>query len=404
MELYIIHKNIIRKCTQFVVLIFSLCFLWACGGKGNEEDEYVSESIQVINIPNRLDITTHADSIFSTLTFLPLETNSECMISFVMNLKIVDSLIYINDGLKRLLVFDSNGKFKYQIGAKGNGPGEYLEMRDYIVYKDRIEILDFKKILTYTLTGEYISTKHFDFLDQSHYCNADYFIPAPSGGYYFWGGTSGIKDFDADNKRYLMYHVSDKMEIKEGEFLITHGSGSCFYRYSYYKDLIIIDPSYGNYNIYQIDRQGNISSRYYFNFGKNAYTSDIPLPDKNKALEINEVLSNYVLEMNNFLETDNWIHIDFAYKQKAYSAFYSKKKDKVYLLSPASPGLASNEFRFWGALFAEGESLVMPIDASWLHVELDRLSPEYIKELGLEKYKGEDEFNNPILVYYKLRE
>uniref|UniRef100_UPI00131A730B 6-bladed beta-propeller n=1 Tax=Parabacteroides pacaensis TaxID=2086575 RepID=UPI00131A730B len=282
--------------------------------------------------------------------------------------------------------------------------GEYLEMRDYIIYKDRIEILDFKKILTYSLTGEYIKTKHFDFLDQNQYCNADYFTPAPTGGYYFWGGTSGIKNFRTKNKRYLMYHIGDDMKIKKGEFLITHGSGSCFYRYTYYKDWILIDPSYGDYNIYQIDKQGEISSRYYFDFGKNAYNREIPLPDKSKALQINEELNSYVLEMNNFLETQNWIHIDFAYKQKAYSAFYSKKKDKVYLLSPASPNLSPDEFRFWGALFAKDETLVMPIDASWLHVELNRMSPEYIKKLHLEKYKDEDEFNNPILVYYKLKE
>ncbi|WP_106831899.1 6-bladed beta-propeller [Parabacteroides pacaensis] len=385
-----------------IILIFFSSILFSC--KEENKKEYSHVSTQIINIPDQLDITTHADSIFSTLTFVPLETTDECIISFVMNLKIIDSLIYINDGLKRLLVFDSNGKFKYQIGSKGNGPGEYLEMRDYIIYKDRIEILDFKKILTYSLTGEYIKTKHFDFLDQNQYCNADYFTPAPTGGYYFWGGTSGIKDFRTKNKKYLMYHISDDMKIKKGEFLITHGSGSCFYRYSHYKDWILIDPSYGDYNIYQIDNQGEISSRYYFDFGKNAYKGEIPIPDKSKAPQINEELNSYVLEMNNFLETQNWIHIDFAYKQKAYSAFYSKKKDKVYLLSPASPNLSPDEFRFWGALFAKGETLVMPIDASWLHAELNRMSPEYIKKLQLEKYKDQDEFNNPILVYYTLKE
>ncbi len=51
-----------------------------------------------------------------------------------------------------------------------------------------------------------------------------------------------------------------------------------FYRYTNFEDLTIIDPSYGNYNVYQINKQGNISSRYYFNFGKNAYTKkEIPI-------------------------------------------------------------------------------------------------------------------------------
>lgn len=389
--------------TALSIFTILLCILLSCSKKSKKENIYVNENTKVINIPENLDITSHSDSIFSDLTFLPLETKSECMISFVMNLKIVDSLIYINDGLKRLLVFDSNGKFKYQIGSKGNGPGEYFEMRDFVIYKDYIEVLDFKKIITYSLTGDHIKTTNFDFLDQNQYCNADYFIPAPTGGYYFWGGTSGIKDFRAEKNRYLMYHVSNDMKIKKGEFLITHGSGSCFYRYTNFKDLIIVDPSYGDYNVYQINKQGNISSRYYLNFGKNAYTKDIPVPNKNKALQINEELNNYVLETNNFLETNNWIHIDFAYKQTAYSAFYSKKKDKVYILSPASSNLAANEFRFWGALYAMEETLIMPIDASWLQVELNRISPDYIKKLHLDKYINKDEFDNPILVLYKLK-
>lgn len=391
------------KAVLFILTFFLFVF-FSCDKKNEMGNEYFNKNTQIVNIPENLDIISHSDSIFSTLTFLSLETKPECMISFVMNLKIIDSLIYINDGLKRLLVFDSNGKFKYQIGSKGNGPGEYLEMRDYIVYKDYIEILDFKKIITYSLTGEYLKTTPFDFLDQNKYCNADYFIPAPFGGYYFWGGTSGIKDFRAENQRYLMYHINNDMEIGKGEFLITHGAGSCFYRYTNYMDLIIIDPSYGNYNVYQINKQGDVSSRYYFNFGKNGYTKEIPIPDKDNAFQINEELNNYVLEMNNFSETKNWIHIDFAYKQTAYSAFYSKKRDKVYLLSPASYSLSSDEFRFWGGLFVQEETLIMAIDASWLQVELNRMSPEYIKKLHLENYKDKDEFDNPILVYYKLKE
>lgn len=389
--------------TTLSIFTVLLCTFFSCNEKSIKENDYSNTSTKVINVPDKLDITSHSDSIFSKVTFLPLETKPDCMISFVMNLKIVDSLIYINDGLKRLLVFDSKGKYKYQIGSKGNGPGEYLEMRDYLVYKDHIEILDFKKIITYSLTGDYIETKHFDFLDQNQYCNADYFTQAPTCGYYFWGGTSGIKDFSAEKKRYLMYHVSDDMKIKKGEFLITHGSGSCFYRYTNFEDLTIIDPSYGNYNVYQINKQGNISSRYYFNFGKNAYTKEIPIPDRSNAFQINEELNNYVLEINNFLETNNWIHIDFAYKQTAHSAFYSKKKNKVYLLSPASPNLSPNEFRFWGALYVKGETLIMPIDASWLQTELNRISPEYIKKLDLESYKNKDEFDNPILAFYELK-
>lgn len=387
----------------YYLCTFTILFFFSCNNENKEKKDYFSAQTKVINIPENLDIISHSDSTFSSISFLSLETKDECMISFIVNLKIVDSLIYINDGFKRLLVFDSKGKFKYQIGSKGNGPGEYLEMRDYIVCNDHIEILDFKKIQTYSLSGEYIKTKHFDFLDPNNHCNATFFTPSPLGGYYLWGGTTGKRNIGQKDKQYLMFHVNKDMIIEEEIFPVTHGSGSCFYRFSNYENLTIIDPSYGDYNIYQIDNKGKISPRYYFDFGNKSYTKQIPIPNKNNANKINEELNNYVVEMNNFLETNNWIHIDFAFKQYGYSAFYSKKKDKVYLLSAASKAVSSNEFRFWSALFAEEETLVMPIDASWMQIELNRITPESIKKMNLEEYKDKNEFDNPILVYYKLK-
>ena len=97
-----------------------------------------------------------------------------------------------------------------------------------------------------------------------------------------YGGTFGIKEFGAKYDRYMMYHVNNDFNIQSGYFLIEHGAGSTHNRFIKYKDKIIIDPHFGDYNIYQIDNKGIISSRYFFNFGKNAYTKKIPTPQKKK--------------------------------------------------------------------------------------------------------------------------
>ena len=55
------------------------------------------------------------------------------------------------------------------------------------------------------------------------------------------------------------------------------------------------------------------------------------------------------------------------------------------------------------SVFSDGEQLIMPIEASWLQIELTRISPEYINKLNIGYYKNMDEFNNPILVLYKLK-
>lgn len=99
-----------------------------------------------------------------------------------------------------------------------------------------------------------------------------------------------------------------------------------------------------------------------------------------------------------------WLHISFAHENKAYSALFNKGTQKCYLLSAANPHLKTDELRFWGAYASWGEQLIMPIEASWLQIELARISPEYINKLNIGHYKSMDEFNNPILVLYKLKE
>lgn len=392
-----------KQYLKSIFLLGILCTVLSCGENARQADG-LSDKTHIINIPEDLSNISHLDSVFSDITFIPLETREECLISYISTIKIADSLIYINNNRKQLLVFEKNGKFKYQIGNQGEGPGEYLEINDYIINKDNIELLDFKKILTYSLTGEYLETKNFDLLNDTVYCNAEGFCHSPLGGYYFWGGTSGIKNYNSEQIRYMMYHVDNNINITKGYFPIEHGTGTAHTRFKSYKDTIIIDPYLKEYNIYQIDDKGTLSSRYFFNFGKNAYTQKLPVGRNKGKHETYEDFSKYIISCEDFQETEKWLHISFAHENKAYSALLNKGTQKCYLLSAANPHLKTDELRFWGAYASWGEQLIMPIEASWLQIELARISPEYINKLNIGHYKSMDEFNNPILVLYKLKE
>ena len=249
-----------------------------------------------------------------------------------------------------------------------------------------------------------MNTKHFDLLNDTAYCNAEHFYHSPVGGYYFWGGVSGIKNYDNAQTRYMMYHVDDKFNIIKGYFPIEHGTGTAHNRFINYKDTIIIDPYLKEYNIYQIDNKGIITSRYFFNFGKNAYTSQLPIGRHKDKHETYEDFSRYVISCENFHETEKWLHLSFAYNNNTYSVLFNKKTQKCHLLSAANPLLKENELRFWGAYASYENLLIMPIEASWLQIELNRISPGYISKLNIEHYKNINEFNNPILVLYKLKE
>lgn len=68
----------------------------------------------------------------------------------------------------------------------------------------------------------------------------------------------------------LMYKTDEEMKIERGYFPIGRGADGNHYRFSKYDKRILIDPIFGDYNIYQIDSLDNLSARYVFDFGNKA--------------------------------------------------------------------------------------------------------------------------------------
>jgi hypothetical protein len=98
------------------------------------------------------------------MNVIPLETSSECLISYINNIKFDDESIYINDNIfNGIYVFDRAGKFTGKLYKEGNGPGEYLSISDFTVDKEKntIEIFDrnSKKLLIYELPS-------FNYIDE----------------------------------------------------------------------------------------------------------------------------------------------------------------------------------------------------------------------------------------------
>ncbi|MFK2083668.1 hypothetical protein ACIXFK_01830 [Bacteroides fragilis] len=47
-----------------------------------------------------------------------------------------------------------------------------------------------------------------------------------------------------------------------------------------------------------------------------------------------------------------------------------------------------NSFGFWGAIGAEGEALVNPVEASWVKTKVGRLNSVVVEKLGLNKWNS----------------
>ena len=94
----------------------------------------------VVDVANSVEIfhSAYFSDFFSAIELIALETNDDVLVGGAPNTLVNDSLIFVNSIIaidrvplpQNIHVFDHSGKFLYQIGAIGRGPGEFLGVID----------------------------------------------------------------------------------------------------------------------------------------------------------------------------------------------------------------------------------------------------------------------------------
>lgn len=131
---------------------FILLFLLSCSVEKNR----LPENIVKIPLADKNEIKgLSADSIFSAARYIALETNDESLIYRVDKIKIdQNGDFYILDKkMNQLVIFDKNGDYKWRLNRVGQGPEEYLSMKDFILENGYIYILSGIDIMVYTKDG-----------------------------------------------------------------------------------------------------------------------------------------------------------------------------------------------------------------------------------------------------------
>lgn len=338
------------------------------------------------------------NSLLSSLRIIPLETTDESLIRDVWQIKYKDSLFFISDSRERLLVFDSKGRFLRQIGRQGNGPGEFLGIRDMIVGDGWIELLDFNKIHRYNWHGEYLSSTKIEIKNSDIICIPRYFAKSSFSGYYIWGGLQGIPQEKLKTHK-QMYRFSDNFEVLDGYFPITHRQPSNGNRFFVYDDKVIVEPLRFDYNVYQIDTCGMLSSRHYIDFGEQSYHGEINTPEEFEAL-----WDKYVLEMFNYFEVDNWFHLSFFYKDTCCTLYYDKRAKKPYVIDCDKTNKDKNSFPINWVRGCMDEDFIMVFNSFELIEYMQVLSEEVIDKYQLRDImQTVQESDNPVLVICRLK-
>ena len=292
------------------------------GGEGLKEISFIDDIQGVLS-----------QDLIEIKKIIPLETSDENLMSNASKVfNIRDTYFVLDKKFSNLLVFNSSGKFLGNIGKLGRGPGEYQDLTDVVLDRDReLFVLYSQKdmsLFEYTLDGEFVRKVKLSFFGSS-------FSLIPNQGYGF----------------YINYNKSDV----SGDYnvLITNFNGEV-------KERWIEIPDEG-YEIPSVQFSGGF--KYYDNVGlyANALSDTIYQMDFSKNLTYPKYVLNfegaewpYGFNLLKLYEHDGLnysYHTSFYLDSSYFFVGYIHKKYAKYLILDLHKGTVYSEYTTPDLLF-----------------------------------------------------
>ena len=210
-------------------IFYLLCLLFLCFCHYSK----AQNSFYNISLEKEIEKTEKAGlkEIGSAINYIPLETSDECLLKDIIKVAVTDSHIAVWDWDK-VLLFDNNGRFITEIGKKGQGPEEYIQLCNFCFSLDgnKIYLLtaDNGKCLEYDIKGAFLHSYQVN----DKYANI---LPLNNELFVFHTPNSPpklsslqyslfISDLHTVKQSYFNYH---KMR-NESRFALYSGSGSFY--------------------------------------------------------------------------------------------------------------------------------------------------------------------------------
>lgn len=368
-------KNILYA--TLILAIFSSC-------KHTTSVDLEGEKINCSEISNKI---FKLSDMASSISIIPLETNDSCLIGEISKLDFFNEKIFILDKIysARLFVFNKEGKYLFDIGKRGAGPDEYVQINDFSINKKKNTIYvlcDKKKVFCYSLSGQYKGQIALDFFADAMEYKDDCF-------YFICDRVKRGNLIITDMKGNIKYEDFSNEQMGENLLMLIHP----FLQ----RDSTLLYRRYLDNNIYEIYSD---KSRVAYNvdFGKDGIAlddlKDIPHHEVKKKLAYSRGKIKYLIE------NKDYIQILFFDKNLPCIAVYDKKDKtnsvhfyKNYI--DDLTGLPSPLFEF----VTEHDEFVSIIQPAIIG-EVDNLT-----EMGQAIFRTVDlsDDNNPILYIVKTK-
>jgi hypothetical protein len=336
-------------------------------------------------IPVDLSPKANFDDFFEDYHFITLATGDQYLIKDIDKIHIDDDKIYVLD--KRnfsVLIFDTTGNYLNHLKRQGNGPGEYVDITDFMVVDSSIFVLSraMKKILVYSISLNYVESYSLDdFYDYCYYLDKKIFLYSSySNDTHF-----NIRVYDIESrkieKNFLPFKVNQSFSFSPTPFNKTF-DGNLFVTQQY------------DYNVYEY-KHNVLDTIFKFDFN----TKD-KIPDNFQDIEFAVIyrdlsLKSVVKRIDYINQINDCVYLTFFYNHVPHIS-------KVSLLKNTNTTLkleVNDKFPF---VFATITGFYKNYLTGYLHApNVLIFNDKFPSDKSQTGFLNEDD--NPVLFFHKLK-
>lgn len=370
--------------TNRIILALSLVLTISCKGNYQEDEVYQVENEIKFNLED-IQGEEYFSECFSVEKIIPLESSSN-LIGSVDKILFDKEHIYIQDiRTNSLHKYSITGNFITKIGSVGQGPTEYTKLSDFILFKDKIIILDshLGKLLFYDLSGSFLKRKSIEGIFKKMTTNGDVIFISNGNMTSFFSPDKSIAVVNEEVKV-----LNNLLKIPNS---LKNKSISSYKPFSNQQKRILYCSPLSN-DIFGLEKD-SVWVSYRLDFGEHTLNELSLKENKNIGelfLKANKEGKVFAVDYLN--ETNQFLSFVSLYKGQALMIFYDKENNASQIFSLDK---FSSSFR----------SVCAPILNTYNNTFVTAVVPALLEKDSIPHFIPENlkDEENPILIFYRLK-
>jgi hypothetical protein len=403
MKLCTSNRHLLSVSSKILVFFSLIVFIGFTSCKKEQKN-----SLRTIDLVHAGEMQkVNLSQFASDISYIPLSTSEEDLVSFIVKVVRTDSSYFVSDG-RDLYRFSSEGDYICKIGHRGKGGEEFLTVADFGVdqSKGMVYVLGFTKIQVYNEEGNYVKTIKLDkdlygLIMRLELWNGNFLcsLGNPSGkssDMLLWLNDGG-KLIKAFKNTYRFNRRDSAIMFNRNEFLFYSFDGTLQSK-NIHSDTV------------RTFSDGQFLPKFVFEQGQERFTPEVQGSGKEYISHMDDYIN-----FTGLFETPHYLWAEYRLHKKLYGIIAAKATDKQYVYD-AKTGLTDDlgggpGFKPIKELTIDGQEYLLgwitPLELK-TYVSSDDFSqakallPE--KKKQMETLAGQlNENDNPVLVLAKLK-